>query len=488
MRLLVVGEDRVDAGKTTFSTGLCARLGAPGFKPRAGNDYWFDHGDVRAVLAEGRLHGKDARRLAAAGAGDADPEALNPVHRLWRPTPDRTGLLGERGRTFLCDRVTTPDGPRFVVNGEAEGDGLLPDRVREALPLSDAPRVASIPAFNDRMAESYLPAFSRVAERVGETDPAVVESYADIARPLDGVAFDAVAAVAPGRVRVYDGGRYRTACEAARGGTEEGRLEERVERVVGMLDPVETVELPALTGDERRDPERVADAYAGAYDAFLGAARAEGAAGRTIDRRPGGPPTASPRGVDLPRPGGPSGAFDVVVGSPRDARAVAGVHLAEFLGDDLKHAVDAPDQRLAVALLQIGPAEAPVLEDEIAREQHARRLGVETEVVVFVAGRVERDVLVVAKRHRPLVFESVIDRRVVGVVPPRLDVERRADGVEGADVVRVGVGEHDGVEVVRPLADRPDGVEVRPRIDEDGPLAGDEKRVAGERLHAGGDV
>ncbi len=40
MKLLVAGGDRVDAGKTTFSTGLLARTDAVGFKPRAGNDYW----------------------------------------------------------------------------------------------------------------------------------------------------------------------------------------------------------------------------------------------------------------------------------------------------------------------------------------------------------------------------------------------------------------------------------------------------------------
>ncbi|MEF8791499.1 MAG: ATPase, partial [Haloarculaceae archaeon] len=65
MRLLVAGADRVDAGKTTFSTGLVHETGATGYKPRAGNDYWFDHDDYRRAVDAGRLYGKDARRLAA---------------------------------------------------------------------------------------------------------------------------------------------------------------------------------------------------------------------------------------------------------------------------------------------------------------------------------------------------------------------------------------------------------------------------------------
>ncbi|MGM0606764.1 MAG: ATPase, partial [Halobacteriota archaeon] len=194
MRLLVAGASRVDAGKTTFSAGLISTLdGSIGVKPRAGNDYWFDHDDVRASIADGRLYGGDVRRLVAAGRGAHPPELVNPVHRLWRPTPDRRGMLGEQGRTFLVDRVRTQTGDRFVVNGTAEDAGLLPDRIRTQLPIENAPRVRSIPAFNELMTETYLPAFERVRDRIGEADTVVVESYGDIAAPIDGVTFDAVA-------------------------------------------------------------------------------------------------------------------------------------------------------------------------------------------------------------------------------------------------------------------------------------------------------
>ncbi|MFC5366569.1 ATPase [Salinirubrum litoreum] len=281
MRLLVAGGDRVDAGKTTFSVGLLAHLAevdhAPvGFKPRAGNDYWFDHDDVQAATGDGRLYGKDATRLAAASAGDVRPEAINPVHRLWRPTPGRQGLLGESDRTFLVDRVTgggseTDLDTQFVVNGEAESDGDLPDLVKNTLPLADATRVSSIPEFNDLMADRYLPAFERVADRIRATDTAVVESYSDIALPLDDVGFDAVAVVEPTRCRVYAADRYLKACEVARGSARDGQLEERVGAVVEMLDPLARVELPALSGEAQNDPASVAEANREAYHALLDA-------------------------------------------------------------------------------------------------------------------------------------------------------------------------------------------------------------------------
>ena len=297
--LLVAGGDRVDAGKTTFSTGLvtslAARTGdAVGVKPRAGNDYWFDHDDYRIATDSGRLYGKDARRLAAvstrplASASEADalatitPESINPVHRLWRPTPDRTGMLGDADRTFLCDRVTVSagDGPeresRFVVNGAAEAAGLLPDALAKRLPLRNAVRVSDVAAFNDVMAADYLPAFDRFAERVAETTvPVVVESYANIADPLpqaDLIEPDAVAVVDPGRARIYAGDRYAKACAVASGSAREGRLEEHTETVTEMIEPLSTAALPALSGDERGDPDRVAKRYESAYKRLFEAA------------------------------------------------------------------------------------------------------------------------------------------------------------------------------------------------------------------------
>ncbi|MGQ3327999.1 MULTISPECIES: ATPase [Halorubrum] len=288
--VLVAGGARVDAGKTTFSTGLVASLAdragdAIGVKPRAGNDYWYDHDDYRIASDAGRLYGKDARRLAAASTRSlpvpderrrpeaVTPESINPVHRLWRPTPGRTGMLGDTDRTFLCDRVTTEDGSRFVVNGAAEAAGLLPDGLTDRLPLAAATRVDDVAAFNDVMAADYLPAFDRIAARVAAaTVPVVVESYADIAGalPREGpVAPDAVAVVDPGRARVYAGDRYAKARTVASGSPREGTMEEHTGTVTEMIEPLATVDLPALSSDERGDPARVAERYGHAYETLL---------------------------------------------------------------------------------------------------------------------------------------------------------------------------------------------------------------------------
>ncbi|WP_049926933.1 ATPase [Halopiger goleimassiliensis] len=271
MNVLVVGADRVDAGKTTFTVGLLARTGGVGYKPRAGNDFWFDHDDCRRALAEGRLYGKDAARIAAAERSDRPPERLNPVHRLWRPSPGGgNGLLGRSDREFLIDRIGSgdPDSTTYVRNATAD----LPESVAEALPLEDAIPVESVETLNDVAEREYVPAFERIADEIAAADVAVVESYGDIAIPIRSLEPTVVAAVEPRRVRIYPGDRYARACDVASSSPMDGRLEKRTDDVLELLDPLERVELPALPSEERSDPESVATAYEPAYDTVLAAA------------------------------------------------------------------------------------------------------------------------------------------------------------------------------------------------------------------------
>jgi predicted P-loop ATPase/GTPase len=275
MKLLVAGSARVDAGKTTFSVGLLDHIDGKGFKPRAGNDYWFDHDDYRSAVEQGRLYGKDARRLAAASTIDAVPEDLNPVHRLWRPAPGpEKGILGSEDRAFVVDRISTGENEEnaeeatYVVNGTID----LPESVRTHLPLGSAIEIDSLRAFNDMMARVHVPAMERIGKQIETTDRSVVESYGDIARPLTDLAPDAVAVVEPRRARIYDGERYANTCDVASGSSREGRLEVHVDRVLELIEPRATVELPALTDNARTEPERIANAYAPSYEALLATA------------------------------------------------------------------------------------------------------------------------------------------------------------------------------------------------------------------------
>ncbi|PSP54340.1 ATPase [Halobacteriales archaeon QS_1_67_19] len=265
MRLLVAGGHRVDAGETTFTTGLLERLEAVGFKPRAGNDYWFDHDDYRSVIADGRLYGKDAARLAEASASTVSPEDLNPVHRLWRPSPGPdTGLVGRADRQFVLDRVGSP----YAVNAGAN----VPESAARNLPLADAPEIGSVERLDEVTQRLHVPALRAFADRIRDAEPAVVESYGDVAVPIRSLSFDAVAVVEPGRVRAYDGDRFLRACEVAGRSPREGRLEVHVPDATNLVEPEATVTLPPLPEADRRDPAAVAQAYGSAYDELLAVA------------------------------------------------------------------------------------------------------------------------------------------------------------------------------------------------------------------------
>ena len=263
--LLVAGARNVDAGKTTFATGLVRKIGGIGFKPRAGNDYWYDFDTVNARLEDGRLVGNDAVRLAAASAGSPSAESLNPLHRLWRPIPSGSGtIFGREGSEFLVDRV----GDRYVVNETT----TLPAELSSALPLEDAVGVSTLEEINRLMADQHQPAVDRLRPRIEEEERVVIESYADVARPIRGIDVDAVAVVGAGSARIYDGDRYCRAAEVASGGPALGRLEERVADVVDLLDPIETVQLPPLEQSVRDDPRATATAYEPAYERLIEAA------------------------------------------------------------------------------------------------------------------------------------------------------------------------------------------------------------------------
>jgi len=170
-------------------------------------------------------------------------------------------VLGRTDREFVIDRVAH----NYIRNETVE----FPTEVRRYLPLEEAVGVSSLSELNAVMEQLHLVALDGIASRIADSDPAVVESYGDVARPLRAFEPDAVVVVEPGRARMYPGHRYVKACSVASGGPEEGQLEEQVPSVTDLIDPVSSVPLPALGSDERADPATVADAYADAYEALL---------------------------------------------------------------------------------------------------------------------------------------------------------------------------------------------------------------------------
>ena len=259
-RILVAGNATVDAGKTTFTRGLLTTLGGRAIKPRAGNNWWYDHQTVRRALDDGRLFGADAEQLADAHSNAVRPESVNPFHRLWQPAPyaPGDGLIGGIDMEFVLDRV----GNHFVVNAQA----TLPGAVSEALPLADATVVRTLPELNDAMRERHLPRLQGFEAALEGEPTLIVESYGDIALPTASIAYDCVAVVEPGRVRYYDGDRFTRVAQAVSSSPREGSMEPVVPDVIRELEPFADLPLPPLRDSQRTTAREIAEAYSSAYE------------------------------------------------------------------------------------------------------------------------------------------------------------------------------------------------------------------------------
>ena len=140
--------------------------------------------------------------------------------------------------------------------------------------------------------------------------------------------------------------------------------------------------------------------------------------------------------------------------------------------------MDTLDEQVTVTLREVSPSEAAVGEHEVTGEQHAAVRCVQTDVVVLVARRVENLVPVVAEFDGIARLEFVVDGVVAGVETPDVDAERLPDLLEIADVVVMRVGQHQGVDVIDVFANRRRRIEPAAGVDQNGPLASDQKGVA----------
>lgn len=227
VKILVVGLSKTDAGKTTVAQAalhVLRDLGEKpcGFKPKAGNNVWYDFDVVSESLTEGRLYGKDAKLLRQASQTDLNEETITPVHRLWAEPPGEFRNRATELPFFILDRVTiSGEQPKTVVS------------VNKTLPFEHGAETLLEQLYVN--AEEVLPIFSPKDLRIFEHrffgqaialahrtitkryDSLVYESYADIALPWLGITdLDIVLGVEPGRIIAYDPPKWLEACGLSR--------------------------------------------------------------------------------------------------------------------------------------------------------------------------------------------------------------------------------------------------------------------------------
>src|SRR6056297_4282054 len=119
MRILCCGLRQIDAGKTTFTSALLQYLGEHDydvcpFKPRAGNDIWYDWPIVREALEKGTIYGHDVSVLGPLATKPIKREIISPTHRLWMPSSDDSGW--KNIPQFLMDRINVGENQILGIN------------------------------------------------------------------------------------------------------------------------------------------------------------------------------------------------------------------------------------------------------------------------------------------------------------------------------------------------------------------------------------
>jgi len=271
-RILVVGLQPHDAGKTTLSKALIHGFKQAGvtlvpFKPHSGIGYWSQFDVFQRNLANGTLLSSDIMSLEAAAQSQIPLEVLNPVNRLSWPVPN-PGMAEEElsFQEFIAQRFTHHDGIAhknvYYLNGTLNLSRLREMQTFYLRIKRNAEKTHFIRKFED-LVEAYSTNFDKATSscyaRLRDM-PLIVESFNDAACPFNHAEdCDTVLCVASNTVLWFDGRRYFETIESH--GKERPRLQLTVSHVYtpSMIKARFTVE--PLTTDERNDPAKLTQNY-----------------------------------------------------------------------------------------------------------------------------------------------------------------------------------------------------------------------------------
>ncbi|KXB07123.1 hypothetical protein AKJ52_00855 [candidate division MSBL1 archaeon SCGC-AAA382C18] len=225
------------AGKTTAMVGLFQNfdkdMDVNLFKPFAANDYWHDHSVIVDSLEKGVLFGHDAKVLS--NFTEQREVEINPIHRVWAPeSVVGQGIgVGGSGSTMILDRVFDGNDTTFVINSEI----ALPKKFETLLDSADRViEISTVEELNNLSEDLYVSTVEQRYKKISKTDKLMVESYSDIAMPLN-FSPDVVISIEPGKVHISDGQKYKNAYTMHRERWKDYSRELKTRKILNMTQP-----------------------------------------------------------------------------------------------------------------------------------------------------------------------------------------------------------------------------------------------------------
>lgn len=233
MRVLLVGMNSFDSGKTQFAIQLSSSLTEGGysveyFKPISGHNYWYKYEHTKVCLHRGIIVSADAIEVRRAFESRNPIELANPVHslfvpmRLEKPLQNLTNTLGLAGASSVLamERFSRPDASGIETTVLVAQQLLEEERLiiqqDEAGMLTRGAAILSVnnleevQEFERLNFERYVSeSFTRLES---SADITIIEGFNDAAWPWDGLdTVDAVILISPAHIFTYDPERYRKA-------------------------------------------------------------------------------------------------------------------------------------------------------------------------------------------------------------------------------------------------------------------------------------
>jgi predicted P-loop ATPase/GTPase len=263
-RVLLVGMNSFDSGKTQFAIQLSKSLSARGhsveyFKPLSGHNYWYNHEHTRVCLENGILASKDTMLVRESLKPKSPIELANPVHslfvpmRLAKPLQSMPNTLGLAGASSILtmERFSRPtdsgiDTTVLVAQGLVEEERLI-IRQEEVGMLTRGTAILPINNLEEVQEYERLNFEEHVSESFTEVEKAadvvIIEGFNDAAWPWDGLeTVDSVLLVSPAHVFSYDPERFRKAAYLMNRGNLPIR-EVTFRRVSDLLKPLNRLEI-----------------------------------------------------------------------------------------------------------------------------------------------------------------------------------------------------------------------------------------------------
>lgn len=231
VRILIVGANSFDSGKTRFATELGKHLQDSGqsvgyFKPVSGHNYWYNHEHTKKCLDTGKLVSKDASRVKEELGLNTDLFLMNPIHSLFVPARIRRPLenirssLGLAGASsvLVMQRFSRPiedgfDTTMLIADSLVEEERVIIG-FEETGKLSHDSSIFSVDSletfqeFENQHFENHVS--TAFAEIEKTADNIIIESFNDSAWPWESLAMvDHVVVVTPGNAFRYDPERFR---------------------------------------------------------------------------------------------------------------------------------------------------------------------------------------------------------------------------------------------------------------------------------------